>query len=326
MPRTWTGRPRSGFTLIELLVVIAIIAILIALLVPAVQKVREAAARTQCQNNLKQIALAAVNYEGTNRVLPPGYLGPLTPPYPNSGSIGDQMVGTLAFILPYVEQDTVYKKMLNGMPTDYLSLTKSYGSWWSFSPTWGAANTRIPTFICPSALETPTVGAVFTTHYVNGGTLRLDGYVFSQASYPSLGKTNYLSAAGYFGSCQPPYEGMFYNRSRPSMAMITAMDGASNTLAFGEILGDADTGGPHKYTYCWMAAGMPTAWGLRSGPDPQSGWYHFSSRHPTVQFAFGDGSVRGLRKVGGGGNEWLTFIYSTGWKEGVAADLSAIAP
>jgi hypothetical protein len=248
----------------------------------------------------------------------------MSPPYPTSGAIGDQMVGTLAFILPYIEQDTVYKKMLNGMPTDYLALHKSYGSWWSYSATWGAANTRISTFLCPSAIEIPSAGTLFTTHYINGPLLQLDGYVFSAASYPSLGKTNYLGVAGYFGSCQPPYEGMFYNRSRPSMAMITASDGASNTLAFGEILGDRESGGGHQYTYAWMAAAMPTAWGLPMAPN--SGWWHFGSRHQTVQFAFGDGSVRGLRKMGGSGTDWVTFIYMCGWKEGAVTDASSIAP
>ncbi|MCI0683834.1 MAG: DUF1559 domain-containing protein [Gemmataceae bacterium] len=324
MCRTAVGRRHAGFTLIELLVVIAIIAILIALLVPAVQKVREAAARTQCQNNLKQIALAAVNYESANKVLPPGYLGPLSPPYPQSSSIGNQMVGVLAYLLPYVEQDAVYKNMLNGMPADYLDIRKSYGSWWSYNPTWGAANTRIPTFLCPSAVEQPTIGSLFSTHWLNPPNLTLSGYYFSATSYPTLGKTNYLGVAGYFGSCAPPYDGIYYNRSRLSMAMVTSLDGSSNTLAFGEVLGDRESGGPHQYTYCWMAAPLPTAWGLPTYPN--SGWHHFSSRHPTVQFAFGDGSVRGVQKVGGSGAGRNTFIYISGLKDGVVADASSIAP
>src|SRR5215510_10146905 len=87
---------RKGFTLIELLVVIAIIAVLIGLLVPAVQKVRQAAMRIQCGNNLHQLGIAAANYESTNTKLPPG-------------TNANDLVGCLAFLLPYVEQDPTYR-------------------------------------------------------------------------------------------------------------------------------------------------------------------------------------------------------------------------
>src|SRR5512145_733253 len=96
-----TGRQRPGFTLIELLVVIAIIAILIGLLVPAVQKVREAAARTKCQNHMRQLALALHGYHDAHRTLPPG----------GSGAPGGVNLSFHVYILPHVEQDNLHRLM-----------------------------------------------------------------------------------------------------------------------------------------------------------------------------------------------------------------------
>src|SRR5262245_48001836 len=119
------SRQRGGFTLIELLVVIAIIAILIALLVPAVQKVREAAARTQCANHLKQIGLAATNYHDQHKKYPPLRLAG-----------GDGWASFWVMILPFMEQGTLYDKW---------DLTKRYAQ-----QTPAAQQTPVPAFFCPS--------------------------------------------------------------------------------------------------------------------------------------------------------------------------------
>jgi prepilin-type N-terminal cleavage/methylation domain-containing protein/prepilin-type processing-associated H-X9-DG protein len=138
----WPRRRVSAFTLIELLVVIAIIAILIALLVPAVQKVREAAARAQCQNNLKQLGLAMHNYHDANRQFAKGYEGGPWGPNPGTDWNDWVRVSVSYAALAYIEQGNVYNQF-------QALKNKTESATWT-DPT-GPAMQRVSTFICPSS-------------------------------------------------------------------------------------------------------------------------------------------------------------------------------
>jgi prepilin-type N-terminal cleavage/methylation domain-containing protein/prepilin-type processing-associated H-X9-DG protein len=139
-----------GFTLIELLVVIAIIAILIGLLLPAVQKVREAAARAQCQNNLKQISLATINCADTHQGVLPGACGK----YPNAFASANNSYGPALYqILPYIEQQAIYNSAYqpNGDPTGQNGSFPDYAPYWNYFQVNGVQLTfQIKNYLCPS--------------------------------------------------------------------------------------------------------------------------------------------------------------------------------
>jgi prepilin-type N-terminal cleavage/methylation domain-containing protein len=321
-------RQRRGFTLIELLVVIAIIAILIGLLLPAVQKVREAAARISCANNLKQLAIAAHNYDQTNGTLPPGYLGSFgnliaQPTYK------EQQIGVMVYLLPYLEQDSIYKTFTTGMPADYTSPQKLYPPWFTFPKAVSMAQTPIKLLLCPA--DNPnsesfgTIFALNTFLDTSKNLLDLEAlYLPNDKGGNTLAKTNYIGVGGYAGLVVPQFQGVFLNRTTVALSQVAARDGTSTTLMFGESLGDADVGG-RLTAWNWVGVGsMPTFPGMPTGPG--SLWWQFSSHHTgVVQFVYADGSVHSLRKgLNQGSGDWVNLAYMAGYADGQVADVNSI--
>jgi prepilin-type N-terminal cleavage/methylation domain-containing protein len=323
---------RSAFTLIELLVVIAIIGILIGLLLPAVQKVREAASRTQCISNLKQIGLAAHQYADTQSTLPPGQLGP----YPDVGKgvppFNTQFTGLFVYLLPYLEQHSILRLLMQDLPSDYLNPGRVYPPWWNYPSAVAASRMRINTLLCPSdnpysnTLQTKILTHTFRE--AQGFELFVGGFNVDEGG-ASLGRSNYIGVGGYGGQINngaiDQYSGLFCNRSRVSLHHLIACDGSSNTLMFGEWLDDYVTG-PRRYAPSWIGTGyLPTAYGTAGGKD--TSYFEFSSKHDgVIMFGMGDGSVRGIRKgIAPGTSAYNSYVAASGWHDGVVVDDTQIS-
>lgn len=319
---------RYGLTLIELLVVLAIIGILIAMLLPAVQQVRESARRSICLNNIRQLALASHSYESNHQQFPPGVCadGISTVTKGISPAIAGidvpNWIGTKVYLLPYLEQNDLDTAFRANRSIE----TGDAGLWWdsTINNNFRDAGTRgVSAFLCPSDSGHLSATGILIGFYAHDLPTTPSAFWDGGGSSVHLGRTNYMSCSGVCGAAEKSspheywgkFEGIYTNRSKSGFDRIT--DGASNTIAFGEQASNTIVNGI-KTDFSWAADGMMGAYGIHSGAEDGQ-WYQFKSQHAgnIVMIAMGDGSARAV----GSSIEEQTWHRLCGCRDGEAVSL-----